>query len=819
MDDLNHSLGDEKTVIPDGIRAPELKPGERLGQYEIIRLLGRGGMGQVYLARHAMMRTMHAVKLLPSEYAARLGFVDRFRAEVQVMAKLNHPGIVNVTHADVDQGRYYLVMEFVGDKDGGSSDLEQLLEKAPERRFSPEQVADFAVQICDAVSYAHSHGVIHRDLKPSNILLSGQSTIGNRQSAMMKITDFGLAKMVGDEWVQSVIQASMVNQSMGDMPTVAGGRDPGSTGSSTKSILGTYEYMSPEQREGREADERSDIYALGVMLYRMLTGKRIMGFPKPPSRIVNGLDPKWDELIVQCLDEAPEDRPQGMDAVREQLQSFLTTKDSKGKNGGTLASAFFGSEVSIPLPTGNIVPKEWQEKVAENGGNNGDGLAWAMEKYLHGKDLVPALEKLGRLNGIDVKAQWGDNNPSMQRINLGNVLRGMIRRDEKVVVSEICKWNPEQGIKLSYSKKRLHFIRQLVEDLDPEEVFEIVCEPGTFRLSRAQFEEVFSNIIETESWNVHGEYHSKEPPSKALPFKTEQETGADLASQKINLTTNQGNNANGKAMDVVALPSPYSEDVSHEKATEGTRKEVRWIGSSQDAQGMLGLSVEVSRKDEGSAPFEDNAVEPAIRGEATPTVKGKWRTCNHAMQIVFLLSAFGCAIVAVSNGRFGLLGQLSNERAMAYDMWIISGGLLAGSSLCIGIIQAMFFYKKKMFLSYCVLSVLVFLPLRYSTTLAFLSGDRIDEAMSRAHARYSNGKWAESVRIYSAFGWRAYDDIRDMQSCLKAAGYYPYAIDGCPSQDIIDKLKEMQRDNGLKADAVVGDSTRDLMERLKNEKK
>jgi serine/threonine protein kinase len=558
---MDNSIGDDKTVMPEGGRQPELKAGERLGQYEIIKLLGRGGMGQVYLARHSMMRTTHAVKILPSEYAERSGFVDRFRAEVQVMAKLQHPGIVRVTHADVDNGRYYLVMEFVGDAEG-SSDLEQLLSTAPEHRLPPEQVAALAIQICEAVAYAHSHGVIHRDLKPSNVLVCATTkyTKDTKErinssaqclvpSASVKITDFGLAKMVGAEWVQSVIQASMAQASISDMPTV-GGATSSSTGTSTKSILGTYEYMSPEQREGCDAGERSDIYAIGVMLYRMLTGKRIMGFPKPPSRIVKGFDPKWDDLIIECLDEDPKDRPQSMEAVREKLlecgghqratplSDEETTKDTKhtketeprinldgqGNVDGASCSvtdeelaAKERKEREKPA-VGNVVPKEWQEKVAENGGNNGDGLAWALEKYLNGKDLVPALEKLGKLNGIDVKAQWGELNPGMQRMDLGNVLRGMIRRGERVEVPEIATWNPEDRVKLSYTKKRLHFIRPLIEDLKADEVFEIDCEAGTFRMSRAQFEDVFSNIPQTVSWEREGEYHSAQPPQKAMRF-------------------------------------------------------------------------------------------------------------------------------------------------------------------------------------------------------------------------------------------------------------------------------------------------------------
>ena len=550
MADFDNSIGDEKTMMPEGGREPEMKAGERLGQYEIIKLLGRGGMGQVYLARHSMMRTTHAVKLLPSEHANRPGFVERFHSEVQVMANLKHPGIVNVTHADVDKGRYYLVMEFVGGEDGASADLEQALDSAPDGRLDPDIVARLAIQIAEAVAYAHSHGVIHRDLKPSNVLLSqnivevgGQKSVDSNsllkpkasglKSLSIKITDFGLAKMVGEEWVQSVIQASLL--SIGDQQTVAGGRDSGSTGSSTKSILGTYEYMSPERREGQEADERSDIYALGLMLYRMITGKRIMGFPKPPSRIVEGLDPKWDDLIIQCLEGEMADRPQSMDAVREALLECGGSTPLSDE-GTTEYTEDTESELAAKerterksSTTGNVVPEEYRERYAENGGNNGDGLAWALEKYLKGRDLVPALEELGKLNGVDVKSQWGDKNPGMQRMDLGNVLRGMIRQGEKVEVPAVCIWNFEPDIKLSYTKKRLHFIRPLIEGLDSDDIFEIVAESGTFRMSRVQFEDVFAHIQSTKAWLDGGEFHYPNAPQKAMQFIVEEKllpTGA-----------------------------------------------------------------------------------------------------------------------------------------------------------------------------------------------------------------------------------------------------------------------------------------------------
>ena len=288
--------------------------GAALGQYKIIRTLGKGGMGEVYLAEHAILTTRHAVKLLPSERSQSAGFIDRFHDEARVMAKLKHAGIVKVTHADEQSGRHYLVMDFVG-ADGGEEpfDLEEALAKAPDNRFSPDVVALLGKQIAESVGSAHTKGVVHRDLKPANVLLTSRDL----SKAEARVTDFGLARLLGEDWVRSVIDVSLRQSlSIGAAPTMLKAREERS---STGAILGTYEYMSPEQREGAEVDERSDIYALGVMLYRMVTGKKLMGRAKAASKLVKGLDDTWDDLIDSCLEDDPSDRPQDMGEVGEML--------------------------------------------------------------------------------------------------------------------------------------------------------------------------------------------------------------------------------------------------------------------------------------------------------------------------------------------------------------------------------------------------------------------------------------------------------------------------------------------------------------------
>ena len=321
------------TMIPGRENRSTLAPNTTLGQYRVIKLLGRGGMGEVYLVEHAILTTRHALKLLPGERSRDAAFVRRFHDEARVMAKLTHPGIVHVTHADetpatdsVPEGRHYLVMDFIGADDSDTPfDIEDALSEAPEGRLPPETVARLCMQICEAVASAHGHSVVHRDLKPANVLLTNRDL----SHAEVRVADFGLARLLGEDWVRSRVDTSIRRSlSMGDAQTMA---QPRAQRSSTGAILGTYEYMSPEQREGLEVDIRSDVFSMGVMLYRMITGKRLVGRAKAASRLVGGLEKGWDDLIDACLEENPADRPRDMATVGNRLNGLLASEGQRGR--------------------------------------------------------------------------------------------------------------------------------------------------------------------------------------------------------------------------------------------------------------------------------------------------------------------------------------------------------------------------------------------------------------------------------------------------------------------------------------------------------
>jgi len=227
-------------------------PPERLAallpQYRIESLLGHGGMGAVYKGTQATLDRPVAIKLLPAELAADGEFFARFQREARTLAQFQHRGIVAVyDFGQTSEGHLYFVMEYVH-----GTDLSRVLRGLG---LNPKQALAITGQICDALAFAHSQGVIHRDIKPANILLT--------KDGRAKLADFGLAR------------------------PAAG---PAGSLTGTDVIVGTPDYMAPEQHAG-EADARADIYALGVMLYEMLTGQRPQGIFALPSQRVQGRCP------------------------------------------------------------------------------------------------------------------------------------------------------------------------------------------------------------------------------------------------------------------------------------------------------------------------------------------------------------------------------------------------------------------------------------------------------------------------------------------------------------------------------------------------
>src|SRR5439155_5260492 len=221
-----------------------LSAGARLGPYEILAPLGAGGMGEVYRARDTRLERTVAVKVLPSHLSSSPEVRQRFEREARTISQLSHPHICALYDVGREGETEYLVIEYIEGKT-----LTDRLAKGP---LPLDQALRCGIQIADALDRAHRQGIVHRDLKPGNVMLTKSG---------VKLLDFGLAK---------VMSPSTRPASVTSLPTAMGGSDLTREGT----ILGTYQYMAPEQLEGKEADARSDIFAFGAVLYEMVTGQK-----------------------------------------------------------------------------------------------------------------------------------------------------------------------------------------------------------------------------------------------------------------------------------------------------------------------------------------------------------------------------------------------------------------------------------------------------------------------------------------------------------------------------------------------------------------
>ena len=223
----------------------QLRPGTRVGTYEVVGLLGAGGMGEVYRARDTKLNRDVALKVLPELFATDPERLARFKREAQVLASLNHPNIATIHGVEQADGTHALVLELV---EGPT-----LAERIARGPVPLEEALSIARQVAEALEAAHTHGVIHRDLKPANIKIRPDGTV--------KVLDFGLAKALeSGAGSQEQDPAHALSQS----PTLGPGATRGL-------ILGTAAYMAPEQARGQAVDKRADIWGFGCVLYEMLT--------------------------------------------------------------------------------------------------------------------------------------------------------------------------------------------------------------------------------------------------------------------------------------------------------------------------------------------------------------------------------------------------------------------------------------------------------------------------------------------------------------------------------------------------------------------
>jgi eukaryotic-like serine/threonine-protein kinase len=358
------------------VRDPDPLLGRTLSaRYRLVRRLGRGGMAVVYLARHVMIERLSAIKILRQDLGMNPSHRERFLREARAVNRINHPNIVEITDLGEDAGLVFLVMEYV--------EGESLLGALARGRFEWSRAARIALQIASALARAHELGVIHRDLKPENVLLF------QREGAdFVKLTDFGIAKIV-------------------DAPSIT----------FSEQRFGTPGYIAPEYIEGAPTSPLGDLYALGIVLYEMLTGElpfaartgadlivaALGETPTRPSERVSGIPAKLEDLVLKMIARRPQDRPPDAFAVQDALAVALQGAPALPQKPPVpgVASDVAPAELA-GLPTGEIAAR-WERslwdlvrRIDDAGRSRGEadaGVRRARELAEVARGLVASLDR------------------------------------------------------------------------------------------------------------------------------------------------------------------------------------------------------------------------------------------------------------------------------------------------------------------------------------------------------------------------------------------------------------------------------------------
>ncbi len=361
---MAQALQDKKTV--------------RIGDYVITGKIGQGGIAEIFKGRQASLNREVAIKILSAELTNDPDIVRRFERESMVIAHLNHPNIVHVIDRGKAGNRYYFVMEYV---DGTS-----LREVINSDRIELKTKLDMIVGVCKALDYAHKNGVIHRDIKPANILIDRQ---GNP-----RVADFGIAQIIGP---------------------------PDGELTSSEAIMGTMAYMSPEQKvSSTNVDQTTDIFAMGIVLYEILTGRRPDGRFKLPSELNPIINVDYDAIVLKCLAQEPKDRYQTAVELKDALLNVID-----GGTGTRKASEFSVGE------TDSFVGKcRFLDTIKETR----FGSTILVENKLNKRLYVIKRHSRGEVGRKEAKLL-----AKMKHVNIINILGSGGDRKSTVIISEYAQ--------------------------------------------------------------------------------------------------------------------------------------------------------------------------------------------------------------------------------------------------------------------------------------------------------------------------------------------------------------------------------------------
>jgi TolB-like protein/Tfp pilus assembly protein PilF/predicted Ser/Thr protein kinase len=356
-------------------------PDTVISHYKIIRKIGAGGMGEVYLAEDTRLNRRVALKFLPVQYAEDKGLKARFKREAQAAAALNHPNVITIHEVAEHESRPYIAMEYV---EGRS--LKDLIVV---QRLPVEKVIDFAVQICEGLAKAHQSEIVHRDVKPQNIMID--------RDGRVRICDFGLARVKRDVMLTQL----------------------GTT-------VGTVAYMSPEQARGEDVDCRTDIWALGVVIYEMLAGELpfkgehdqavIYSILNAEPRPLTGLPVELERVVNRALAKNPEERYQTASEALEDLRLMKEGFDSGTSS--VLVTRTQASPSIAVLPFANLSADKEQEYFC-------DGMA---EEIINALTQVEGLHVVARTSAFSFRDRKVDVREIGRRLNVKAVLEGSVRK-------------------------------------------------------------------------------------------------------------------------------------------------------------------------------------------------------------------------------------------------------------------------------------------------------------------------------------------------------------------------------------------------------
>jgi len=454
-----------------------MKPGTEVlsGRFRVVELLGKGGMGEVYLAEQVSLGRKVALKTLRDELSLQPGMTERFKREALLLSSVDHPSVVRVIDFGEANGTYVLVMEYVE-----GENLSVAVRSGP---FEPVRAVAVLRDIAEGLAEIHSKGIVHRDLKLDNVLLA---STGGRERA--RLLDFGIARLAETE-----------NAGPGQAMTQAG------------LVLGTPEYIAPEQATGQKLDARTDVYAFGILAYRMLSGQHPFPGPtardfllqhisaQPPALVVPGL-PRLEQLVMSCLAKKPYERPDGGKGLLQALQSIDTSSL-------TTAPSLTGKE---PAASGQTIAQRTPRAAPAVGiiGRNVSLATVALKDFTarSGPELLEAREKcvLGvvRAAGGRVVAVLHDQVTATFELPTRAVLCGMAiqdalwRRNQSAAVKLEAAVTVHQGEVVVSGESLLGEPAQVLAELARQTA------PGDVRLTRAVWLAMTKNGVVAEE---HGE--------------------------------------------------------------------------------------------------------------------------------------------------------------------------------------------------------------------------------------------------------------------------------------------------------------------------